>query len=100
VHKSADEQASQRRGRRSTRRQRAIAADTTLSGDQSGSPESKKSKIVVTIATKGRGKKPEGGDEGEVRYTDGGTFEYYDPKTKQWGMYFGAVRLSCELKVP
>lgn len=73
--------------RRSTRGHRPIAADATKSEDQTDSPESKSSKTVVKVATKGTGKKAETGIKGEVRYTDDGDLEYYDPKTKEWGMY-------------
>lgn len=91
---SAEDQASQRGNRRSTRRQWPVAADVTQSGDQVTSLKSKNPKIVANVATKRRGRKPETGSKGEVRYTDGGAFKYYDPNTKRWGMCLGALRLS------
>lgn len=80
--------------RRSTRRQRPIVANATQSRDQSDSPESEDPKIVVNVTTKRSGTKRETSLKGEVRYTDDGDLEYYDPKTKQWGMYLGAIGLS------
>ena len=85
--KSADDQESQRRSRRLAHRQRSGPADITPSGGQDTSSGPKTSKMVANMATKKRGTKSETGSKGQVRYTDDGAFEYYDPNAKQWSVY-------------
>lgn len=70
-----------------------IDADAAGLGDQFASPESKDSTLVMSVGKRKHGRKPEIGSKGEVRYTEDFDFEFYDPKSGQWGMYLDAITI-------